>query len=167
MADEASDTFGDGFWNFLTALGFISPLLGGEELVRHYVSPGPGLPLWVSLALIVVGLPLYQSKALYRALRGTTKPVDPPPLGYLSNEDSDLGSAINGMALRSAWGKWYAAQSLANIASSQVNEQLTMGVATHLALDALTGSLMCEDGAPAKWIMNLYLRRIGARPLST
>lgn len=34
MADEASDTFAGGIKNYLGALGFIVPLLGGEELIR-------------------------------------------------------------------------------------------------------------------------------------
>jgi hypothetical protein len=34
--------------------------------------------------------------------------------GYLRNTDSHLGSAISDMAKYSAWGRWYAAQVLAN-----------------------------------------------------
>jgi Domain of unknown function (DUF4062) len=51
-----------------------------------------------------------------KKLRRARQPANPPPLSYLHNEDEELGGAILKMVWRSAWGKWYTAQSLANSA---------------------------------------------------
>jgi hypothetical protein len=113
MADDASDTFGGGFRNYLGAIGFIAPLIGGEELVRLYLT-GSGLPWWFSAALIVSGFPVYVAPAVWKRLRRMRPAAEPVPLQYLSHEDDELGSAVRMMAWRSAWGRWYAAQCLAN-----------------------------------------------------
>lgn len=113
MADEASDTLGGGLRNFLGALGFILPLVGIEELVRHFADPKAStLPWWASAILIIVGLPIYQGPAIWRWL--TSKNIAQESPQYLSREEVDLGSAVRDMAWLSAWGKWYAAQELAN-----------------------------------------------------
>jgi len=115
MADEAPETFGAGFWNYLTALGFISPLLGGEELIRSQLSTGPTFPLWLNLTLIAVGLPLYQSKAIWKKLHRRKPAADKPNrLEYLHNRDTDLSSAIVSAAWLSAYGRWLASQQLVN-----------------------------------------------------
>ena len=44
----------------------------------------------------------------------SSKAQEPRALEYLSSKDVDLGSAIKRMAHSSAWGRWYAAQYLAN-----------------------------------------------------
>jgi hypothetical protein len=139
MADDASETFGGGVRNYLGALGFILPLVGLEELVRSYVSEQPALPHWVSIVLIVSGLPIYVSPWAWKKLRGAAPEADsPPPLEYLRDEDSELGGAIRDMVWCSAWGKWYAAQCLANNPKSKANEADVMRTATVIVLAALT-----------------------------
>jgi hypothetical protein len=60
MADEASESFVGAVRNYLGSLGFILPLVGVEELVRHSVdAQHPSLPIWAAVTLIVVGLPLF------------------------------------------------------------------------------------------------------------
>jgi hypothetical protein len=115
MADEASDTFGGSVRNYLGALGFILPLVGFEELIRHFVdTEHPSLPWWLGAAFVVAGYPIYSLPAIWKHLRGGTSPSAKRPLEYLHNEDSELGEAVRNMAWRSADGKWYAAQCLAN-----------------------------------------------------
>jgi hypothetical protein len=115
MADDASESFGGGLRNYLGALGFILPLVGFEELIRHFVDTRlPSLPWWVSAILIVSGLPVYQSPAIWKRLRGAKLSSEAAPLQYLRHEDAELGPAVRDMAWFSAWGKWYAAQCLAN-----------------------------------------------------
>jgi hypothetical protein len=129
MADDAADTFGGGLRNFLGALGFILPLVGVEELVRHFVDvQHPSLPWWISAILIASGYPIYVSPAIWNRLRGVRPATKPSPLGYLSNEDAELGPAVRDMVWMSAWGKWYAAQRLADSPN---------GAADHREADAM------------------------------
>jgi len=143
MADEASDTIGGGLRNWLGALGFIVPLIGAE-IIRE------GDPKWIGAILIVAGLPIYWSPAIWKWLRrGKPATTDPAPLGYLHGEDSELGSAIMYMVWCSAWGKWFAAQHLA--ASHSANEGYVMQIATHVVLNALTdGQLEVRGRRPAQ-----------------
>jgi hypothetical protein len=114
MADDASDTIGGGSRNYLGALGFILPLVGVEELVRHFVdTQHPSLPWWVSLILIAAGYPIYISPAIWKRLRRSKSP-EARELEYLRHKDSELGTAIIEMTWLAAWGKWYAARELAN-----------------------------------------------------
>jgi hypothetical protein len=115
----------------------------------HYVGPmleallNP--PPWLPLASVPVGFFL-----IWLALR-TPKPKIADGLGYLQNEDSELGGAIRDMAWRSAWGKWFTSQSLANNPLNPPNESLTMHAATHIVLDALTdGSLEVRGRRPGQ-----------------
>src|SRR5437764_3637475 len=107
MADEASDTLGGGVKNYLGALGFISALLGGEEMLRVG-------PTTLSVFLIVVGLPFFISPWvwIWIAKRWGSRDQDKTELQYLANEDSELAWAVQAMTYRSAWAKWYSAQSL-------------------------------------------------------
>jgi hypothetical protein len=115
MADDASETFGGGLRNYLGAIGFILPLVGVEELVRHFVdTTHPSLPWWASTGLIAIGLPIYWSPAIWKKVHGKPESPAQKPLEYLRDENAGLGSAIRDMAWSSAWGKWYAAQQLAN-----------------------------------------------------
>ncbi len=107
MTDEASDTIGGGLRNWLGALGFIVPLIGAE-IIRE------GGPKWVGAILIAAGLPIYWSPAIWKWLRRGKPATEPAPLAYLSDEDSELGSAIRDMTWCSAWGKWFASQYLVN-----------------------------------------------------
>jgi hypothetical protein len=139
MADEAADTFTGGVKNFLGALGFISPLLGGEELIRWYLG-GHTLPWWFSVGLIVAGLPIYTSPAAWKSLRRIFAGAQSEPntsLQYLSGRDSELGSAIISMARQSAWGRWYAAQQLVN-SGTRVGLQLLYQIAAGKVMDAIT-----------------------------
>jgi hypothetical protein len=149
MADDASDTFGGGLRNFLGALGFILPLVGVEELVRHFVdAQHPSLPGWISGILIVSGYPIYVSPAIWKRLRAA-RPADAIPLQYLRHEDAELGPAIiMMMAWESAWGKWYAAQCLANNPNGTPNQREAdlMMVAAGRVWDALKDGRLVARG---------------------
>jgi hypothetical protein len=70
MADEASETMAGAVKNYLGALGFILPLVGFEELVRHFVdAQHPSLPLWASSGLILAGLLIYALPAVWKRLK--------------------------------------------------------------------------------------------------
>jgi hypothetical protein len=140
MADEASESLAGGLKNYLGALGFIAPLLGGEELIRFLVTGGGGhtLPWWASIILIAAGLPIYLSPAAWKSLR--TKlggKSDILKLQYLSNKDAELGGAIRDMVWYSAWGKWYAAQVLATNNPNPADEGHVFQIAAHLVQEEL------------------------------
>jgi hypothetical protein len=70
MADEASETMAGALKNWLGALGFILPLVGVEELIRHFVdTQHPSLPLLISIVLILAGLLIYASPAVWKRLK--------------------------------------------------------------------------------------------------
>jgi hypothetical protein len=132
MADEASETFGGGLRNWLGAVGFCAVLIGAEMLRENT------LPLWIGIVLIVVGLPIFLLPFGWRLI-AKRPAIKPQVLEYLSNRDTELGSAIISVARYSAWGRWYAAQHLVNsgspvgeqhfyqIAAGQVMEEITNG----------------------------------------
>jgi len=130
MADEASDTIGGGLRNWLGALGFIVPLIGAE-IIRE------GGPKWVGAILILAGLPIYWSPAIWKWLRRGKPATEPAPLAYLHVEDAELGSAIRDMVWRSAWGKWFAAQYLATNNHHPASEEHVIQIATSIVHDAL------------------------------
>src|SRR5258706_4627198 len=95
------------------------------------------LDVWV-LAIVVVAALAVLIYFSISALEKFRKPKIADGLEYLRNEDSELGGAIRDMAWRSAWGKWFTSQSLAN--SLHPDEALTMRAAASLVQDALTNS---------------------------
>jgi hypothetical protein len=143
MSEEASDTMGGGLRNWLGALGFIVPLIG-VEIIKE------GGSKWIGAILIVAGLPIYWSPAIWKWLRrGKSATTELAPLAYLSDEDSELGSAILYMVWRSAWAKWFAAQDLAT--SHSASEEYVIQIATHLVLNALTdGQLEVRGRRPGQ-----------------
>ena len=144
MSDEASDTIGGGLRNWLGALGFIVPLIGAE-IIRE------GGPNWVGAILIVAGLPIYLSPAIWKRLRRDKPATEPAPLGYLHAEDSELGSAISDMAWCSAWGKWFAAQYLATNNHHPPTEEHVMQIATSIVHGALMdGRLEAQGRKPGQ-----------------
>jgi hypothetical protein len=62
MSDEASETVAGGIRNFLGALGFIAPLIGAELLMAGERPP------WIGWTLIVAGLPIYLSPAVWKKI---------------------------------------------------------------------------------------------------
>jgi hypothetical protein len=89
-------------------------------------------------AIIFVGRLLYWPYCEVRILRRRIRPAaDSLSLGYLSNEDSELGAAIRNMAWRSAWARWYASQSLGVDNRSPTSEAHIMSVATSNVADAM------------------------------
>jgi hypothetical protein len=116
MADEASSTFGGGVKNYLGALGFLLPMVGLEELVRHFVdTEHPSLPWKISAILIAAGLPLFVLPWMWNLIwRKSEKKLEgkPQALEYLNDRDTDLNGAIISAAWRSAYGRWFAAQIL-------------------------------------------------------
>jgi hypothetical protein len=131
------------FWIALPSIGL---LLAGE---RFFAEDGTRTQVAACLAVAILSIPI----AVYweRLLPKRFRPQDDQSLGYLRNEDTELGGAIRDMVWCSAWGKWYTAQSLANSAPNPVNEQLIMSTATHLVLDALTnGQLQVRGRRPGQ-----------------
>jgi hypothetical protein len=130
MTQEASDTIGGGLRNWLGALGFIVPLIEAE-IIRE------GGPKWIGAILIVAGLPIYWSPAIWKWLRGVKPAIEPAPLAYLHDEDSELSGAIRDMAWRSVWSKWYASQSLATNNHRPADDAQIMHAAASNVYEAL------------------------------
>jgi hypothetical protein len=131
---------------FWIALPFIGLLLAGD---RYFADNGTSAQVAACLAVAILSILI----AVYweRLLPGRWRPKAEPALGYLRDEDAELGGAIRDMVWCSAWGKWYTAQSLANSAPNPVNEQFIMSTATHLVLDALTnGQLEVRGRRPGQ-----------------
>jgi len=74
------------------------------------------------------------------------RPATDPPLAYLHDEDSELGSAVRNMVWRSAWSKWYASQSLATNDHRPASEEYVMQIATSLVRTALMDGLLEAQG---------------------
>jgi Fe-S cluster biosynthesis and repair protein YggX len=68
---------------------------------------------------------------------------------YLSDVDSELGSAIRDMATYSAWAKWFASQSLATNNHQLVRQDDIMNKASSIVLDALMNGKIFARGRPA------------------
>lgn len=148
LADEASDTAVGGLKNFLGALGFISPLLGGEEVLRWFLT-GSGSPR-AGVALIVLGLPLYLSPAAWKAARRRIKrgkASDQAP-EYLSQKDSELGYAIISMARKSAVGRWKAAQQLVSSGTRASEHYLYRWAASVVMEEITNGKLQIRGRRP-------------------
>ena len=95
-----------------------SAMLGGSCCAfagdRSFTSPDNlANRIWASVLDLLVNA---EKAEVRKKLRRARQPANPPPLSYLHNEDEELGSAIRNNVWRSAWGKWYTAQSLANSA---------------------------------------------------
>ena len=68
---------------------------------------------------------------------------------YLTSEDEELSSAIRMMVWRSAWGRWYAAQHLANNEHKPAREASLFMAASSLVLDeAMNGNLEIKGRRP-------------------
>ena len=117
---------------FWISLPFIFLLVGIERIFdlggNRYQIGGCFAAAFLSIVVAV-----YWNRILPRR----SQLVNDPPLAYLRNEDSELGSAIRDMVWCSAWGKWFAAQYLTNSHHS-ASEEHVMQIATHLVLNALT-----------------------------
>jgi hypothetical protein len=105
MADEVAETFGGGLRAYLAAGGFIVMLIGAEILRE-------GGNRWIGIGLILVGLPIFLSAAVWNKCRQWWKRTKPAELQYLSARDMDLNGAILTAARVSAYGRWFAAQHL-------------------------------------------------------
>ncbi len=129
---------------FWISLPFIGLLLGGEDIRggSYYWAAG-----WFGCALLSIFVAVYWDRFIPRRWR----PRPASALTYLRDEDSELGGAIRDMVWRSAWGKWFTAQSLANSGPTPVNEQYIMGTATRQVLDTLTnGQLEVRGRRPGQ-----------------
>jgi hypothetical protein len=143
MADDAAESIGGGLRNWLGALGFISALIGAEVLRE-------GGPRWFGVGLIVAGLPIYLSPAIWKRLSGLLRKQSVHILEYLHERDSSLGSAIIMMALRSAWGRWYSAQHLVN-SESPLDKKHLLHIAGSVAMDKiLDGELEVRGRRPGR-----------------
>jgi hypothetical protein len=93
------------FWVAVPSIGI---LLSGERISdgKYYEAAA-----WFGCAFLSILIAVYWGRLItwiwprYSEQRS---------LSYLSDRDSTLGSAIQAMARRSAWGRWYAAQNLVN-----------------------------------------------------
>jgi hypothetical protein len=152
MADEASDTVSGGIKGWLGAVGFILPLLGGEEVLRWYLG-GSGSPR-VGGILIVGGLPLYILPSVWRWIRTPRTASKQQKLEYVRSRDSELGSAIQDMARMSAWGKWYAAQPLVNNGKPENHENI-LRIACSIVTDKIVdGELEVRGRLPSEMDYN-------------
>jgi hypothetical protein len=113
------------------ALPFIFFLVGVERIFDPHGSIYEVLGCF-ALAILSILLVVYWNQLLPRRWRQVTD----PPLDYLSYEDSELGGAIRDMAWFSAWGKWFASQTLVTN-RRPMDEGTVMQTAAGQVLDAL------------------------------
>jgi hypothetical protein len=126
---------------FWIAVPFIGLLLGGEDFRGGNYAWTAG---WIGCALISILIAVYWDNLLPARLRSKVQ-----PLGYLRNEDSELGAAVRDMAWRSAWARWFASQFLANNNHQPAREEQIMQTASILVLDALTDGRLEARGRRA------------------
>jgi hypothetical protein len=123
---------------------------GATTFLKAAIDGRSPLDVWVLAVVVMAALAVLMYFSI-SALAKLRKPKIADGLGYLRDEDAELGGAVRDMAWMSAWGKWYTAQSLANSAPNPVNEQFIMGAATHLVLDKLTnGQLEVRGRKPGQ-----------------
>lgn len=72
--------------------------------------------------------------------------VNDPPLAYLRDEDTELGSAVRDMVWCSAWGKWFTAQHMATNNHHSASEEYVMQIATGLVHNALRDGRLEAQG---------------------
>jgi membrane protein implicated in regulation of membrane protease activity len=124
---------------FWISLPFIGLLLGGEDLRSHNYDWAVG---WFACALLSILVAVYWDRLLPQRLR------TPPGLRYLRTKDSELGSAMRDMVVRSAWGRWFAAQVLVN-SGVPATEQNVLQIASHNVLEKLVdGDLVVRGRLP-------------------
>jgi hypothetical protein len=88
---------------------------------------------WV---IIFVGRLLYWPYRELRIARRRLARALSRTLAYLSNRDSELGWAISQMAHRSAWGRWYSAQSLAT-SGVPIREDSLLSIASSVVIEKI------------------------------
>jgi hypothetical protein len=87
--------------------------------------------------------PLWK-RPVIRFARWSRSRSQPEP--YLSDVDSELGSAIRDMATYSAWAKWFASQALAISNHQPVSQSHLMHIASSIVLDALMNGKIFARG---------------------
>lgn len=68
---------------------------------------------------------------------------------YLSDEDTDLGTAIRHMAWYSAWARWFAAQHLATNKHEPIFERFLMSIVAFEVLNAAMNGKLSMRGRPS------------------
>jgi hypothetical protein len=127
---------------FWLALPFIGVLLGSEKISNgsYYEAAA-----WFVVALLGIVVAVRWNRIVtwiwprYSAKRS---------LRYLSDRDSDLGSAIITMALRSAWARWFSAQHLVNNGSAIDQTHLIQMAGTIVMDKMLDGDLEVRGRRP-------------------
>jgi len=140
--------FAGGFFGKIVAAVFIAACISlgfGPKEWFAFIAGDIGWPWVVRAFLVAMGL-----VTLFFLLRGwwlgrsaNRKPSD--RLAYLHYEESEIGSAIHDMVRRSAWGRWYAAQILANTQRSMEDRNL-LNTASGLVLEALVNGQLQARG---------------------
>jgi hypothetical protein len=145
MADQASNTLGGGIRNYLGAGGFLVMMFGGYFLYD-------GKPTWIGITLIAVGLPIFLAPWMWGQLtHRQPKPENPEQiLQYLSRRDSELSSTIVTAALRSAYGRWYAAQILVNSGSPVEHRHLISTMANAVMGKIVDGDIEVRGRKPGQ-----------------
>lgn len=124
----------------LFALPFGDALYNGKPILTWHWAL---LTIGVAIALFGPFWPIIRLKLLKG--KETTH-----PLAYLQNKDSEFGWAIQAMARNSAWGKWYAAQSLVN-SGTPIREGALLNVACSIITEnLLDGDLRVRGRTPGK-----------------
>jgi hypothetical protein len=131
---------------FWISLPFIFLLVGVERIF----DPG-GTRYQVGWCFAAAFLSILVAVYWNRLLPRRWQQVTDHPLAYLHAEDSELGSAIRDMVWCSAWGKWFAAQYLANNNHHPANEEHVMQSAASIVHDALMdGQLEARGRKPGQ-----------------
>jgi hypothetical protein len=129
---------------FWIGLPFIGILLSGERISegKYYEAAA-----WVGCAFLSIVVAVYWD----RLIRRVWPRYNPQrSLSYLSDRDSALSSAIQRMARHSAWGRWYAAQHLAN-SENPIAENYLLQIAGGVVMEKiLDGSLEVRGRRPGR-----------------
>jgi hypothetical protein len=122
-------------------------LLGFEHVPAWLLSPSTDNRV-IAAALIVGAIYAFAVWPVPSIISRRRKADAKSELKYLSQRDSELGSAIISMARRSAWGRWYAAQHLVN-SGERIREQHLYQTAASVVIDEiLDGNLEVRGRRP-------------------
>lgn len=149
-------------WRFLDVVGRSDEAMKLPELfdgmlgfVIAHQDLGYRVAPWFFMAASVVGLIILQWPELLKwkhnkpTMLTKDKSVSQP---YLSHRDSEMTHAIEGMAFRSAWGRWYPSQILAKdknyLVQDKHNQDHLMMIATSVVTDAAVNGKLEIRGRP-------------------
>ena len=105
-----------------------------------------------SIIILLAALTLFAEHWVPAFVPSIRKRFSKSSNSYLSHRDSEMTHAIEGMAFRSAWGKWYPSQFLAKdknyLVQDKHNQDQLMMIATSVVTDAAVNGKLEIKGRP-------------------